>query len=332
MGYILALDQGGTKTAALVADETGRVLGAGYSGGAVHAIDGMDAAMARVTDAAGQALAQAGLAPGDVIRVAGGMTGADWPYEYPLLAAALRETTGVADVTVVNDCIIAFRAGTDRGCGAVLCAGTGLNAAVIPLAGEPYIYGYYIQGDENGGTALGKLAMRAVMNAESGLGAPTALTGRTLAHYGAATVDELLQRYVAGALGETKFLVPLLAEVVRAGDAVASKIVTDFGARLARYVVAGFRRKGLLGTDADVVLSGGVFKADLPGLREAIAAAVHAEAPRAVLVDAPYEPVLGALLLALDRDGSISLQSPSIVQSAERFGLFRPPAPAPERG
>jgi N-acetylglucosamine kinase-like BadF-type ATPase len=328
MAYFLALDQGGTKTAALVADEAGNVLGAGYSKGACHAIDGMPAAMARAAEACRGALEQAAVPLEQVGMLVGGLTGADWPHEYPLLQEALRQTLGIAEVVVVNDCIIAFRAGTDSPAGGVLCAGTGLNAAVISPAGEQFVYGYYVNGDENGGTALGKLAMRAVINAETGVAPPTLLTRRILDSYSAPSVDDLICRYAAGRLGETKELVPLLAAVVQAGDGVAQQLVADFGARLARYIVAGFRRYGMLDAAADVVLSGGVFKAGLTGLREAIGRAIRAEARQARLVDAPYEPVLGALLLALDRrsggSSRVSLDSEAIIQSAARFGLNRP--------
>ncbi|MDF2627451.1 MAG: hypothetical protein K0R39_1282 [Symbiobacteriaceae bacterium] len=330
MGLILALDQGATKTAALVATAAGEILGVGYGRGACHASDGMEAAMAAVREAAGVALAAAGAGAGPgsgpgVASVFAGMTGADWPHEYPLLQTALREATGVADVTVVNDCIIARRAGTDAPFGAVLCAGTGLNAAVISPQGETYVYGYYINGDDNGGTALGRLALRAVFGAEAGITPPTLLTAGLLNHFGLTTVDALMMRYVGGQLGPTSTLVPILVEAVRAGDGVAGRIVAEFGERLARYVTAGLRRFGMADLAQDVVLSGGVFKADLPGLRETVARAVRREAPGARVVEARYEPVVGALLLALEqrRVQGVSLENPAVAASAARANLIR---------
>lgn len=325
MTLVLALDQGATKTASLVADSNGTILGAGYSPGAVHASDGMDAAMGAVREAAGKALAQAGAALSQIDLVCGGLSGADWPHEYPLLEGALRQALGIDQVTVVNDCIIARRAGTDAPWGAVLCAGTALNAAITSPEGDSYIYGYYVNGDDHGGTALGRLALRAVWGAESGLGPSTALTRAMLEHFAQPTVDKLLQQYVDGRLGPTSELVPVLVEVVRGGDAVAQKIVTDFGERLARYVVAGLKRFDMLALEQDVVLSGGIFKADLPGLRESVARSVTAAAPRATLVDARYEPVVGALLLALDRLGGtpLSLSAPAVAESAGRHHLYR---------
>jgi N-acetylglucosamine kinase-like BadF-type ATPase len=334
MGLILALDQGATKTAALVATAGGEILGVGYSRGACHASDGMDAAMAAVREAAAAALGQAGVDVGAGIgptpdpglalhidHVYAGMAGADWPHEYPLLEAALREATGVAHVTVVNDCIIARRAGTDAPWGTVLCAGTGLNAAVISPGGDSYIYGYYINGDDNGGTALGRLSLRAVFGAEAGIAPPTLLTAGLLNHFRLTTVDDLMMRYVGGELGPTSTLVPILVEAVRAGDAVAERIVSEFGERLARYVTAGLRRFAMTDLAQDVVLSGGIFKADLPGLREGVTRAILRDVPGARVVEARYEPVVGALLLALEP--GVSLQTPAIAASAAQFKLIR---------
>lgn len=373
MGLILALDQGSTKTAALVATERGDILGAGSARGACHASDGMEAAMRAVQEAALAALKSAGItaghlhgplrppaaghpsapwspsvpghppvpsptpAPGStsasqplplpavIDQVCAGMTGADWPHEYPLLQENLRRATGVAWVTVVNDCIAARRAGSDRPWGSVVCAGTGLNVAVTSPGGETYIYGYYIQGDDQGGTALGTLALRAVFAAEAGIGPPTRLTGALLRHYGAAAVDELLQRRVAGRLGPSSELVPLLAAAARAGDEVALAIVHGFAGRAARYVTARLERFGMTDLEQDVVLTGGVFKAGLPGLREGVAAAIARVVPRARLVDAPYEPVVGALVLALEERHGVpfALSDPVLAGSARRHGLIR---------
>ncbi len=319
MGYVLALDQGATKTAALVAARSGQMMGVGYGAGAVHASDGMEAAMAAVLSASEQALRQAGLSWRDVDRISAGMSGADWPDEYALLETSLRQATGVADVRVVNDCMIAYRAGTDSRCGAVLCAGTGLNVAVVSPTGESYIYGYYINGDDQGGTALGRLSLRAVWAAESGIGEATALTRIALDHFAQPSVDALLRQYVEGRLGPTSAMVPILEQAVACGDAVAAQIVTGFGQRLARYVTAGLRRFDMAGLPVEVVLSGGIFKARLPGLGETVSQAILAAAPSASLIEARYEPVVGALLLALE----VPLGSQAVADGARKFNLMR---------
>ena len=92
----------------------------------------MARAMAAVAEAAGQACAEAGIAPGTVTAAAGGLTGVDWPDEADLVRKALADTLLIPAerIQVVNDCLIALRAATSSPAGCILCAGTGLNCAV----------------------------------------------------------------------------------------------------------------------------------------------------------------------------------------------------------
>lgn len=302
MGYLLGIDQGGSKTAAVVADRDGCLLGACYAGGACHVNDGLGRAMAMAEQAATGALARAGLAAGQVELLVAGMTGADWPEEYDLLRAALIDALGIGNVSVVNDCLIAMRGGTDMSYGAVLCAGSGLNAAVKSPDGRLFVFGYYVDDEDQGATALGRKAIKAVVAAEAGLGPPTSLAQAVLGHLNYRTVEELLRSQVSGALAAHSIagLTPLLITEAGAGDPAASELIVEFGRSIARYAIAGLKRFAMLDTAVEVVLSGGVFKGGGSMLSGAVAAAVRAAAPKAVVIDARLEPVAGAVLMALD--------------------------------
>ena len=56
MRYVLGIDQGGTKTHALVGDELGHILGAGCDMGSCHSVNGMEHAMQAVDGAVRMAL------------------------------------------------------------------------------------------------------------------------------------------------------------------------------------------------------------------------------------------------------------------------------------
>ena len=301
MGYILGIDQGGTKTAAVVMDSQGKILGTGFGGGGNYAYTGMAIAMASVEEAAMRALRQAGLSIEAVDGLSAGLSGADWPEEYDLLRQALFELTGIDDIRVYNDCIIAMRGGTDKPYGAVICMGTGLNVAIRNPAGETYIYGYYVDGDHQGAGAIGHQALRAVIAADTGILEPTALTDMVLRECQASTVEELVRKYASGQLsGSLKLLAPHVLDIAAAGDPVTDSLVRRFGIGVARYVTAGLKRYGMLGLDVDVVFSGSVLKTENRALREVIRSTIQADCHRARMVDALYEPVVGAALLALD--------------------------------
>jgi len=301
MDYILGIDQGGTKTAAVVMNTLGEILGSGFGGAGNYAYTGMSQAMASVREAAECALDQAGLSFADVAILSAGLSGADWPEEYDLLRQALHDATGIDDIRVYNDSIIAMRGGTDKPYGAVICMGTGLNVAIRNQDGETFIYGYYIDGDHQGAGALGHLALRAVIAADTGILAPTALTSMVLREYQAETVEELVRLYAAGRLtGRLKLLAPQVLEIAAGGDPVADHLVRQFGVGVAQYVTAGLRRYGMLDLDVDVVCSGSVLKTKNRALREVIRTTIQAECRQARMVDAIYEPVVGAAVLALD--------------------------------
>lgn len=329
MQYVLGIDQGGSKTHAMVSDEVGRLLGAGAGRGACHSENGLAAATEAVREASREALAAAGIPSTDAAFVAAGMTGIDWPHEAPLLRGELSGLLGVPQerVRVVNDAVIALRAGTSSPSGCVLCAGSGLNCAVRRDAEHEYVFGFYIRDDCQGGSALAERAIQAVLDAEAALSGPTLLTGLILDFFGFKTVDDLLMAKVTTGLGaKRKLEVPKLLERAAAmNDPAALEVLARFGRDVARYAVSGLRRMGMLEEAVEVVLSGSVFKCGLPVLQESVAAEIHKFAAHARIVDSVYEPVIGAVLMALDNLPGIdhSEIDAHIKRDAGRFNMIR---------
>ena len=329
MEYVLGIDQGGTKTHALVGDDTGNILGVGCGAGSCHSVEGMDHAMNAVRDAVRQALDMAGVDARDLAAVAAGMTGVDWPEEAGLLREALARTLGVVAerIHVVNDCIIALRAATSNPRACVLCAGTGLNCAVRDGRGGEYVFGFYITDEDQGGMALAQRALRAVFDAESGVGEPTSLTQRCLDAAHCDDVDELLRRKVERGLEKPVLnRIPIIVgEEALRSDAVSARILERFGRDEAAYAVAAIRRMGLEREPVDVILSGSVFKCKAPMLLQAVRDAILEAAPYARIIESALEPAIGALLLALDDlgVGDADIVRRHIERDARRFNMVR---------
>ncbi len=300
MGLILGIDQGGTKTIAALANDYGEIVGVGCAAGACHSIEGMDMAIEYVRQATAQALAAAGCTMGEIDVVFAGMTGADWPHEYDQLQNALKRLFGSSQIYVENDCMVAMRSGSDRADAAVICAGTGLNAAVKTAQGERYIYGYYINSEDQGGEALGRSALKAVFNAECGLAPPTNLTERLLSYYQVNHTDELAQICFSQRPGIYKGLAPLVFETATEGDRAAAQLVEQFGTRIAKYVTVAAHRLGIGNREMDVVLTGSIFKTTCKLFHHAVEHAIASQLPKAELVRPKYEPVVGAVLSGLD--------------------------------
>jgi N-acetylglucosamine kinase-like BadF-type ATPase len=310
MKYILGIDQGGTKTIAIVSDMSGNILATGLSSGACYVGTGLEYSMKTVDEATNKAITWAGIDKKDIAILVAGMTGADWPHEYSMFREALAQTTGIKEIKVVNDCIPALRAGTEKNYGVVLCAGSGLNSAVIDNKGNEFVYGYYIENEDQGATALGEKAVRQAIASSVGLIPNTILLEEVLCYFGLTKADDLLFHYVNKKLSidAIKDFTPQLFKIAHAGDPIALEIIKDFGKRISRYAVAGINRFNMQNLDVEVILSGSVFKNSNPVLVESVTLNIHASVPRAVIRNSIYEPVVGSVIIGLEclSNGDIS--------------------------
>lgn len=327
MGYILGIDQGSSKTQVIVGDHKGNILGIGKSYGACHSVSGLSYAMEAIAQAAGQAFDESRLGWQDVDAVAAGLTGVDWDYEAELLKAELHKLSGSKDIILKNDCIIAMRAGSTNEYRAVICAGSGLNCAIHKDGEEELVYGFYIDDEFQGGFGLGSACMKAVFDSVIGLEEETVLTKLLLEHFNAKTVDELLHMKVTGRIKHEQYLyLPMLLEQAAINeDRVAISVWERFGRQFGRYISAGLKKLNLLDTEVDVVLSGSIFKCRCAVLKQAVEDEIHKHAPKTNIIDAEYEPVVGAYLLGLDHVGNKEFDGNDTVlrSSVEKYELFR---------
>ncbi|MGO5544036.1 N-acetylglucosamine kinase [Blautia sp. HCP3S3_H10_1] len=301
MKYFMGIDQGGSKTAAIVGDEYGHILGMGISFGAVHSVDGMEVAMKAAEEAFDQALNEAGLSYKDIYGLYGGMSGIDWAYEKELVQNAMYDHFKISHISIVNDCLIAMRAATDSDKCGIICAGSGVNCAVRNGKKE-IIFGYYIPDSIQGGVSIGAAAVQKVFDAQAGVGAPTILTDYLCELFHAESVDELLQMRAEHKIGSNDYLgLPKVVEkAALEGDKVAIRIYEDFAKGIVPYILSGMRTLDILEEKVDIVLSGSIFKCKVPVLRETVDAELRKEAANINIIDSVYEPIVGAFLMGLD--------------------------------
>lgn len=298
--YIMGVDQGGTKTDVVVSDIYGNIVGYGKGAGAYHVHDGTAAASAAVKKAADMAISKAGISSGDIIYLAAGMTGMDWPSDYPVLKKVLTDATGVTNMKIYNDSVIAMYGGTMKSSGAVLCAGTGLNVAARSLEGDELVLGFYIADQDQGGSALAERAIQKVFFADIGLCGKTKLTQLFCNYAQTDNVEGLMYKYCTDRkfTSSIRFLVPDIIETAR-NDEVTYELIDEFAHDLSRYVYAGLNKFNMCDSDVDVVLSGSVLKGKDNLLTEKIVECVKKFAPNASVIRAKYAPVVGANILGL---------------------------------
>jgi N-acetylglucosamine kinase-like BadF-type ATPase len=327
MRYVIGVDQGGSGTRAVVCSLDGRLLGMGTGPGACHAFDGMDYAMQATQGAVQVAMDQAGMPLGQAEVYVGGHTGADWDDEYDLLREAVYALGLSPQVHIVNDSIAALRGGTEQPYGAILVAGTGANCAVLSPDGQTFIYHYYHDHDLQGGSALGHAALNAIYRAETGRPPQTTLQERVLDLFGLPDVDSLMRSMVEGKIGQNRIpeIAPFIFAEAENGDQAACQILTRFGSGSAELLTNALQHLDMTDLAVEIVLSGGIFKARSPLLRDILEKDVHAVVPGARFIEARYEPVVGAALLAFEHNG-VSLDATiksNIESSAHMLSLVR---------
>jgi N-acetylglucosamine kinase-like BadF-type ATPase len=294
--YVLGIDAGGTKTTALLADETGRVAARARGGGANLRTHGE----LEVEKVLHRTIEEAEEEAGDrADAVALGMAGADRPEDDAVLRGMLRRMGFRDRILVTNDARIAFVAGSESGVGLAVVCGTGSIAWGQNAAGEVARAGGWgwRLGDEGSGYWIGLEAMRAALAAADGRGPDTLLGRALLEHFEIAAPAQILRAVYDGEFPRQKVaaLAPRVEAAAVSGDGEARRILAEAADELARAAGSVRRHLRLDGEPHDVVLSGGTFAA-APSLVTAVGERLAA--PEARVAPLSGEPAEGAVRLA----------------------------------
>jgi N-acetylglucosamine kinase-like BadF-type ATPase len=304
MTYVLGVDAGNSKTIALVATGDGRIIGTGRSGcGDIYGSfgEGGEAAIACHVEAATGALTQAGIDRTALAASVFSAAGADWPEDFVYFQTQLAAHGLGYPPIIHNDAIGALRAGSPDGTGVVVVVGTGVATGARTANGRVWHSSFWQEAQ--GSIELARRALRAVYRTDLGLDPPTALTAAVLDHFGLSTPEALLHAFTQRT-GERPSniggLTRVLFDIADQGDPTARRIVVDQGTMLGDYALVAARKVGLEGTPFPLVLTGGVLRHPSPLLRAALVARVHTTSPGAQPIKSRFEPVVGAVLLALE--------------------------------
>jgi N-acetylglucosamine kinase-like BadF-type ATPase len=308
----LGVDAGNSKTAALVCDTSGAVVGAGRSGcGDIYGAPTPEEAVSAVLAAVDAALAQAGAGRADVDGAAFRLAGIDWPEDHAYWEQALaRRYPSLGRYSILNDGYAPIRCGELSGVGVAVAAGTAAAIAARGPTGTLWDMSWWGQ-HPMGAIGLANEAIKAVLLAELGLGPETALTGALLEFYGRPTAEALnhwfTRREGGGTYRDRTRSARVVTAAASAGDAVAASIVRAQGRYLATYAGVAARRTGLIADSGSgsgerpvgVVLSGSVLMAEDSPVAAAFLAELPEHVPGAVPHRAGLAPVAGAALDAL---------------------------------
>jgi N-acetylglucosamine kinase-like BadF-type ATPase len=325
--YFLGIDTGATKSHALIADDMGRALGFGEGGPGNHEVVGYTGMTEVLLSITRQAMAEAGIAIGQIAGAGFGLAGYDWPSERQATLDAIRPLGLSAPLEIVNDAAIAVPAGAAEGWGVAVVAGTSCNCwgwdrrrrhvgRMTGFAG--------LMGEAAGGGEFVLKSLHAVAREWSRRGPATRLSAAFVEATGACDLDDLIEGLSQGRYSLDADMAPLTFRIAAEGDAVAQELVRWAGRSLADLAIGVIRQVGIEALAFDVVLAGSFFNGS-PVLAEVMRETIHAVAPGARLVRLAAPPVAGAVLLGMEMGGleAYSRRERLIASLGEQAGKWR---------
>ncbi|WP_328364364.1 ATPase [Streptomyces sp. NBC_00445] len=303
---VLAVDAGNSKTDVAVVAADGQVLATARGGGFRPPAVGVEAAVDVVAEAVRRAFADAGVTSAD--HVSACLANADFPVEEEQLAAALHARAWGTTVEVRNDTFAILRAGVTEPRGVAVVCGAGINCVGMHPDGNTARFPAIgrISGDWGGGWGLAEEALWFAARAEDGRGEPTALAHALPAHFRLDSMYALIEALHLEHIEPLRRheLTPVLFATAADGDPVARAIVDRLADEVVTMATVALTRLGLLEEETPVVLGGGVLAAGHAQLDDRIRDLLAERAPKAVARVVRARPVLGAVLLGLDRVGA----------------------------
>ena len=304
MKYFLGVDVGSSKTHALICDETGRCVGFGKSGGGNHQGVGYEGLVRVLQESFAQAREMSGV---DLAHFAGagfGVSGCDFPSDREPHLQAIAKLGLPCRVEVVNDGMNGLFAGTTRGIGVNVTAGSSVNCRGKNKNGkEGRIVGNGMQfGEFGGGTEITTRTLQMVNYAWIKRNPPTVLTKILLEITGAQ--DELdLMEGISNGHFPAWHSPRLVLEVVRAaqeGDDAARGVFRWAGQELGWLAVAVARQIEMENEEVEIIQSGSIFEAGQV-ITDPMRDLVIEHCPQARLIRLDGPPAVGAVILGMEQ-------------------------------
>ncbi|KQV47400.1 N-acetylglucosamine kinase [Pelomonas sp. Root1217] len=298
-GLFLGIDGGGTKTAFVLVDETGRLLARHESTTSYYIEIGFDALRALLRDGVQAALRQAGVAASDINYTFAGLPAHGEDSE--LLATFDALLTGVVPHSRVGNDMICSWAGSLAGAdGISLVAGTG-SIAYGEWMGRGARCGGWgeVFGDEGSAHWLAREVLALFSRMADYRAEPGPLLGLVREHFELKhDLDLCGEINGSAARSELAQVARLATAAANAGDVLARQLLVRAGDELAALAAGAARSLGVTGIQAvPVSYSGGVFAAGELVLGP-LQAALARRLPGSVLKTPRFGPELGAALYA----------------------------------
>ena len=302
MRYFLGFDVGSSKTHALIVDETGQCVGFGKSGAGNHQNVGYPGLIRVLGEAFAEACETAGVEAAAIAGAGFGVAGFDFPSDREAHLDAIASLGLSCPVEVVNDGWNGLFAGATRGIGVNVTAGSSNNCRGRNRHGkEGRIVGNGMMVGEFGGAyEIVARGLHMVNYAWIQRIPPTALTPIYLGAVGAQNEADLLEGLSNGRYQLSHDLARDIIQAAEEGDGAACELTRWAGEELGWLAVAVARQIDMADKEVEIIQSGSLFRAG-ELITRPMQEVVRSHCPRANLVRLKGPPVVGAVILGMER-------------------------------
>jgi N-acetylglucosamine kinase-like BadF-type ATPase len=295
MAFFLGLDAGGTKTTAVLGDET-RIL-ARAVGGSIkplrvsieQAQENLSALLAEISRISGVDLRQ-------VSASCVGTAGLRLPQTDGWMRQIISHCAPATNIEVCGDEEIALDAAFPGGAGVLVIAGTGSNILGRTSSGRRLTVGGWgpMLGDQGSGYWIGHQALRAALRAKD-FRRPTPLLDRIVAFWKVSEPAEVINIAHSGA--DFSLLAPIVVQCAEEGDPVALEVLVRGGRLLGEDAAEAFRQVRALEPDQPmpgIAFIGGILD-KVAFVRDAMTETIRLAAPTVQILPEAVDAVSGAL-------------------------------------
>ena len=240
--YVVGMDGGATKTAAMLSDLNGVVLAEETGGASNPQVVTPEKTAVVIVDLLEKLADKVGCGTGEIVSTVAGLAGAGREGDKArvrnaVVAEARKRRVTIGRVGVDSDGRIALEGAFKGRAGIILIAGTGSFSLAKDYKEGIHRAGGWgrIVGDEGSGVILGREGLSAVARHMDGRGKPTALTGLIAGRFGLSTQEKIINAVYRENF-DVATIAPLVIEAAAARDIECGRILNKATFELAEHV------------------------------------------------------------------------------------------------
>lgn len=240
--YIIGIDGGGTKTHAVIANQSGTTVSEHIGGPSNFQIIGVEKASETIFSLIELCCESVGCEIGNISTVVCGLTGAGRPGDQHRMVLGLKnrarsKNVKLKKVVVESDARIALEGAFNGGTGIILIAGTGSIAFGKDGRGSVHRVGGWgrVLGDEGSGFFLGRLGLTSITRQMDGRGLTTQLTKMVAKKFGLSDQTEIINAVYKNNF-DIASIAPLVIKAAKQKDEVCRAIIENAVIELAWHI------------------------------------------------------------------------------------------------